>query len=406
MKLLFVHDHMFHFEDGVAYSPGRFGKKLWSRFFDTDFIQEVRVVSRGVENNELEQGLVVSSAGGVVFDPLWNVKGGVDYFLYFSEIKEKLREHIREVDVVVIRVPSSLGSYAHAICVALGKPYIVEVVGCAWDSVWHYGNLAGKVLAPIKFLKMRKIVRDSTAALYVTKHFLQQKYPFPGEITENASNVHIGEVDSSVLERRLHKINSDSAGRKFKVGMLSNVGVKYKGFSVAIQALKKLKESEPGIEIELLLAGGGAPDHVNGLIDAHGMHENVVLLGQLSSGQEVFDFLDGLDVLLQPSLQEGLPRSTIEAMSRGCPVLASSAGGIPELINQEFLHRPGDVEKLSCDLRKVLCDVDLQISMARRNCEIAKDYTDDVLSRRRVGFYTKAFHAIQQVSCINLSVTR
>ena len=177
--------------------------------------------------------------------------------------------------------------------------------------------------------------------------------------------------------------------------MLSNVGVKYKGFSVAIQALKKLKESEPGIEFELLLAGGGAADYVNGLIDAHEMHGNVKLLGQLSSGQEVFDFLDGLDVLLQPSLQEGLPRSTIEAMSRGCPVLASSAGGIPELINQEFLHQPGDVEKLSRDLRKVLCDADLQNSMARRNCEIAKDYTDDVLSRRRVDFYMKAFHAIQ-----------
>ena len=395
MRLLFVHDHMFHFEGSVAYSPGRFGKNVWSRFFDTGLIQEVRVVSRGINANGLDRGLIVSSADGVVFDPLYNVKGGVDYFLYSSEIKEKLREHIREVDVVVIRVPSSLGIYAHAICGELGKPYITEVVGCAWDSMWHYGNLAGKVLAPIKLLKMRKIVRDSTAALYVTKHFLQQKYPFPGEITENASNVHIGEVDSSVLETRLNKINSDSAERKFKIGMLSNVGVKYKGFSVAIQALKKLKESEPGIEFELLLAGGGAADYVNGLIDAHEMHGNVKLLGQLSSGREVFDFLDRLDVLLQPSLLEGLPRSTIEAMSRGCPVLASSAGGIPELINQEFLHQPGDVEKLSRDLRKVLCDVDLQISMAQRNCETAKDYTDDVLSRRRVDFYMKAFHAIQ-----------
>lgn len=395
MRLLFVHDHMFHFHDGLAYSPGRFGNNVWTRFFDTGFIQEVRVVSRGLKDNGFVRGLVLSSAAGVVFDPLYNVKGGVDYFLYSSEIKNKLREHTREVDVVVIRLPSSLGAYAYSVCKELEKPYITEVVGCAWDSMWHYGNLAGKVLAPIKFLKMRKIVRDSTAALYVTKHFLQQKYPFPGEITENASNVHIGEVDSSVLETRLNKINSDSAERKFKIGMLSNVGVKYKGFSVAIQALKKLKESEPGIEFELLLAGGGAADYVNGLIDAYEMHGNVKLLGQLSSGQEVFDFLDGLDVLLQPSLLEGLPRSTIEAMSRGCPVLASSAGGIPELINQEFLHQPGDAEKLSRDLRKVLCDADLQISMSRRNCEIAKDYTDDVLSRRRVDFYKKAFHAIQ-----------
>lgn len=395
MRMLFVHDHVFKVFDGNFYSPGGLRADAWSRYFSTGVIDEVRVVARGTVLTGGQSGLVQSSRDGVFFDLLYSVKGGFDYFRYASEIKEKLRKHIREVDVVIIRVPSSIGAYAYSVCKELGKPYITEVVGCAWDSMWHYGNLAGKVLAPIKFLKMRKIVRDSTAALYVTKHFLQQKYPFPGEITENASNVHIGEVDSSVLETRLNKINSDSAERKFKIGMLSNVGVKYKGFSVAIQALKKLKESEPGIEFELLLAGGGAADYVNGLIDAHEMHGNVKLLGQLSSGQEVFDFLDGLDVLLQPSLLEGLPRSTIEAMSRGCPVLASSAGGIPELINQEFLHQPGDVEKLSRDLRKVLCDVDLQISMARRNCEIAKDYTDDVLSRRRVDFYMKAFHAIQ-----------
>ncbi|KPQ29103.1 MAG: Glycosyltransferase [Marinobacter excellens HL-55] len=344
---------------------------------------------------ELEGGLVESSSDGVVFDLLYRVKGGFDYYRYSSEIKEKLREQIKEVDVVVIRVPSSLGAYAHAVCVDLRKPYITEVVGCAWDSMWHYGNLAGKVLAPIKFLKMRRIVRDSTAALYVTKHFLQEKYPFPGEITENASNVHIGEVDSSVLEVRLRRINIDSPARKLKIGMLSNVGVKYKGFSVAIKALQKLKQSDPGIEFELLLAGGGAPDYVKGLIDDHGMHENVRLVGQLSSGHEVLRFLDDLDVFLQPSLLEGLPRATIEAMSRGCPVLASSAGGIPELIDQEFLHQPGDVEKLSRDLRKVLSDADLQIFMARKNYEIAKNYTDGVLSRRRVDFYTKAFKTIQ-----------
>lgn len=395
MRMLFVHDHMFKVIDGNFFSSGGLRADAWSRYFSTGVIDEVRIVARGTVLAEVQSGLVQSSRDGVLFDLLYSVNGGFGYYRYAPEIKEKLRKNINDVDVVVIRVPSSIGSYAYSLCKELDKPYITEVVGCAWDSMWNYGNLAGKVLAPIKFLKMRRIVRDSSAALYVTKHFLQKKYPFPGGITENASNVHIGEVDSSVLEKRLHKINNDSAGGKFKIGMLSNVGVKYKGFSVAIQALKKLKESESGIEFELLLAGGGAPDYVNGLIDAHEMHEHVKLLGQLSSGQEVFDFLDDLDVLLQPSLQEGLPRATIEAMSRGCPVLASSAGGIPELISHEFLHQPGDVEKLSRDLRKVLCNADLQISMARRNCEIAKDYTDDVLSRRRVDFYTKAFRAIQ-----------
>src|SRR5690554_1012859 len=188
MRILFVHDHIFRVFEGEIYSPGRFRSDAWSRYFDTGLITEVRVVARGRILAELESGLTQSSRDDVVFDLLYSVKGGFDYFRYYPDIKEKLRKQIREVDVVVIRVPSSLGAYAHAICGELGKPYITEVVGCAWDSMWHYGNLAGKVLAPIKFLKMRKIVRDSTAALYVTKHCLQQKYPFPRAITENSSN--------------------------------------------------------------------------------------------------------------------------------------------------------------------------------------------------------------------------
>lgn len=395
MKLLFVHDHMFHVLNDVVYSPGRFGKCVWSRFFDTGLIEVVWVVSRGIKLNVLEPGLVVSSAEGVIFDPIYKVRGGVDYLRYSSEIKGILREHIRQVDVVVIRVPSHLGAHAHAACIDLGKPYIAEVVGCAWDSMWHYGNLAGKILAPIKFLEMRKLVSESVATLYVTKQFLQKKYPFHGEITDNASNVHIREADSSVLADRLSTINVCSGARKFRIGMLSNVSVKYKGFDVAIRALSRLTENETGFEVELVLGGGGSSDYVNSLIKAYGMQENVRLLGQLASGEEVIKFLDSLDVFLQPSLLEGLPRSVIEAMSRACPVLASSAGGIPELIDSEFLHPPGDIEKLSLDLRKVLYDANLRIFMARKNFEIAKDYTDDILNKRRVDFYTKAFNAIR-----------
>ena len=38
--------------------------------------------------------------------------------------------------------------------------------------------------------------------------------------------------------------------------------------------------------------------------------------GTLPSGQKVYDWLDEVDIYLQPSFQEGLPRALIEAMSR------------------------------------------------------------------------------------------
>lgn len=395
MKVLFVHDHIFYVSEDAVFSPGRFAASVWSRFLDTDLVDEVRVVSRGQRLTGNTSGLVQSSVPMVTFDPLYQVKGGADYFRYSSEIKAKLRKHVQEVDVVVIRVPSFIGLAAYSVCRELDKPHIAEVVGCAWDSMWSYGNSAGRLLAPIMLSKTRNVVKQSVGCLYVTRDFLQKKYPFSGDITENASNVHISKASPEILATRLDELKLKSNRSVFKIGMLSNVSVKYKGFDVALKALRQLKDRRPEVNFNLLLAGGGSPDYVRGLIQNLGLDNEVQLVGQLASGEEVLSFLDSLDVFLQPSRQEGLPRSVIEAMSRGCPVLASSAGGIPELLDSEFLHAPGDANKLCSDLERVHDDSDLRAEMAQKNFEQAEAYTDDSLSKRRVDFYTNVFRSIK-----------
>lgn len=394
MKVLFVHDHILYHFKGCFYSPGGLKANVWDRYLNTGLVEGITVVSRGVETKSSRVGLIKSSAPNVEFDPFYQIKGGVDYFYYASAIKKKLRYNIEKVDVVIIRAPSFFGGAAYKICKALGKPYITEVVGCAWDSHWNYGNFAGKLLAPYNFYLTKRLVKGSSACLYVTEAFLQKKYPTNAVLETYASNVHIPEPDNQALEKRLEKL-SDGLGDSFlKIGMLANISVKYKGHSVAIEAISRLIKRLPHIRVKLLLAGGGSPDYVNGLIEKYQVHDQVELLGQLSSGKEVFSFLDDLDLFLQPSLLEGLPRAVIEAMSRGCPVLASSVGGIPELIDSEFLHIRGDAEKLCRDLEKTLTDNKRRIIMARKNFERSKNYTDNLLSKRRVDFYNKAFYNV------------
>ncbi len=58
-------------------------------------------------------------------------------------------------------------------------------------------------------------------------------------------------------------------------------------------------------------------------------------------------FLAGIDVLLMPSLSEGLPYSLLEAMAAGCAVVAYRVGGIPEVITDPslgILVEPGDLD--------------------------------------------------------------
>lgn len=395
MKALFVHDHPFYNLNDEFYSPGRFTASTWSRYLNTESLSGLTVVSRGIKINDAQVGLVKSSVDKVQFDPLYHVKGSIDYYRYASDIKSKLRKHIEKSDVVIIRAPSTFGSYAYKICRELSKPYITEVVGCAWDANWNYGSMLGKLRAPLSYIQTKRLVKNSLATLYVTESFLQKRYPTKAPRTAHASNVHIPPPVATVLSKHLERLENTPSSHIFKLGILANIAVKYKGYDVAINALQNLKNRRPDLKFQFLIAGGGAPEYVNNLIKKYGMEKEVKLLGQLASGNEVFSYLDDLDIYLQPSLTEGLPRSVIEAMSRGCPVLASSAGGIPELLNNGFLHRPRDANKLSLDIERLLIDPKLRIKAAKQNFEKSKEYTDETLSKRRLFFYKEAFDMVK-----------
>jgi|26BtaG_2_1085354.scaffolds.fasta_scaffold04205_3 glycosyltransferase involved in cell wall biosynthesis len=391
MKALFVHDHIVYEHGNLFFSPGGLKKESWNRYLDTFLLDTITVVSRGKKILTKREDLVLSSTGKVQFDPLYHVKGGIDYYRYASDIKDQLRKYIEKVDIVIIRAPSAFGAYAYKICRQLNKPYITEVVACTWDSNWNYGNILGKLHAPLSYIQNKRLIKNSLATLYVTEKFLQKRYPTEAFITAHASNVHIPLPEITVLNKHLERLENTSSSHVFKLGILANIAVKYKGYDVAIEALHKLKARRPELRFQFLIAGGGSSEHVSSLITQYGMENEVKLLGQLASGNEVFNYLDNLDMYIHPSRQEGLPRSVIEAMSRGCPVLASSIAGIPELLERGFLHKPGDVNKLSLDIEKFLIDPQLRIKAAKENFEKSKEYTDDILSERRLSFYKQAF---------------
>ena len=109
--------------------------------------------------------------------------------------------------------------------------------------------------------------------------------------------------------------------------------------------------------------------------------------GVLPAGSSVFKWLDRIDVYLQPSFGEGLPRALIEAMSRGCPAIASSVAGNLELLESECLHRPGDVQGLSNRILRAATDRIWRIHHAKRNWQEACNYSSDILVPRRNEFW-------------------
>lgn len=81
----------------------------------------------------------------------------------------------------------------------------------------------------------------------------------------------------------------------------------------------------------------------------HGIEKSVQFLGNIHR-TKVLDILSTSDVLLLPTNHEGLPRSMLEALAHGVPVMASGVAGIPEIIQDEvgyILHRGHEPQEMA-----------------------------------------------------------
>ena len=293
----------------------------------------------------------------------------------------KLKDVIAECDIVVAHLPSSIGLHAVDICKKMGKPYFIGVVGCAWDAYFNY-NWQGKLIAPISMWQMKRIVKKSPFVFYVTQKFLQGRYPCLG-VTIGCSNVEIATLEHITLDNRLDSIAGLDMNGEVKIVTVAAVNVPYKGQEYVIRALNKLNK-EQGHNFHYYLIGGGDNSRLKGIAAEVGVTEYVHFMGP-QPHEKIAVILDNMNVYIQPSRQEGLPRAVIEAMSRALPVFGARTAGIPELLLPECVFNNCDVKKIEEMLHSL--DKDKMIQYASRNFNEAKGYASDVLNARRTNFY-------------------
>ncbi len=76
-------------------------------------------------------------------------------------------------------------------------------------------------------------------------------------------------------------------------------------------------------------------------------------------------YMRSLDVFVLPSFTEGTPNGIVEAMAHGLPIIASTVGGIPDMITPEVgvLVPPGDAAALAAAMQRLAADSDLRARM-------------------------------------------
>lgn len=168
-----------------------------------------------------------------------------------------------------------------------------------------------------------------------------------------------------------------------------------KGYEDLIQALAILVKEDD--RICCLVAGDGElRESLKTLIEQMGLTQHIILLGHLSR-QKVLSLIASCDIFVMPSRSEGTPIALLEAASFRKPIVATSVGGIPELVKNEdecLLVESGNVFELANSIRRLVRDKALSERLGEGAYRrVQSDFSMDAQALSTIRTYNEALQS-------------
>lgn len=376
--MIFISDHVYIEKDNVLYSTGSLNDTIIERY--ERMLGDVLIVGykRKYEpsfEKYIKDGNVAKKARFELFsksnNPLKIKK------LFDSKVAPLLSNN----GPVVIRM-SILGLFAAKYCRKHNINYLIEVVASTWDSLWYH-SLKGKIAALFITPITKREIKKAPNVIYVTNSFLQKHYPTRGE-SIGCSDVELSREKYNLEDRIFHNESIDL--HNLSICTVANVEVKYKGQKLVLKAMKALRKK--GFLVKYYLAGPGNQNRLKKIAKKYKISDWVYFLGPLTHA-EVFDLMKKVDIYIQPSYQEGLPRAVIEAMSLGLPCFGSTAGGTYELLDEKCVFKKGDWKEIARLLESITKEEINKLSSLNYNRSLL--YDKDLLDKKRKDFYLTSF---------------
>lgn len=361
MRLLYVADNGFSYHNGTFYysRPNVVNSDFYLRYFDS--IVYIARRSRYIDNYS-----EISTGAKVVLVSRYDIRG----------LKRAMISLSNEYDVVVVR-SGFLGCFASKYAKSIGK---ILISFCGADPYEFYmakESIIGHFIANIwRTLECKKMLMADYAH-YCTET-LYDRYPCNCPYLIN-SDVQISVNPDTIIKRR-NKIRQKNT--PYVIGLMGEyVTNDNKGISTAIKSLSLLDDN---YLIEIV--GAGDKSRYNKLIKSKGFSKRVRFIGYISDKDCINQWLDNIDIYIQPSMSEGLPRATIEAMSRGCPVIASNVCGLNDLLDSKYLVQPKDFINLSKKIRELI-EPEEAVKAAEKNFQKAEEFSENIINKKNDEFF-------------------
>ncbi len=241
--------------------------------------------------------------------------------------------------------------------------------------LWYVkGDLANPLLDRIGFMVADRIIFQCESTKKRRYPALVQRYDRKIRLLQNGIDLEelrrvcAGDLSALRLELGLNKGNVHVV----YVGQISPA----KGLVHLVEALSDIGHEKP--EITLYLVGDeGIPEYssfaatLRDLIRVRGLEGRVVFLGYR---WDAIQIVSQMDILVLPSLSEGVPSSILEAMALGKPVVATGVGGVREIVDHErtgFVVEPRDPKGLAAAIHALARDKGLRDAFGSRARQMA-----------------------------------
>lgn len=375
---MFIEQRFYRTPDGAVWTSAGYARPFWDRYLET--FSAMTVVARVLDVPQAEPGWDRVDGRGVSVHAVPHYIGPAAFVRRLGDVRRAVVRGADRSGAMLLR-SGLLSMIAARWLHARGRPYAVEVVGDPYDVF-----APGVVEHPLRpffrwwFTREQRLqCARAQAALYVTEAALQRRYPCPGH-SVGVSDVVLGPDATREAPRTW------AAGAPRRLVFVGSLQQLYKAPDVLVRAFAACTGA--GLDVRLALVGDGKHRaEIEALAAELGVADRVAFSGELLAGDAIRDQLDRSDLFVLPSRTEGMPRALIEAMARGLPCIASSVGGIPELLGADALIPPGDVDALAQRIQDIATDPARMAAMSAANLARARDYGGDALDARRRAFY-------------------
>jgi len=290
---------------------------------------------------------------------------------------QPVREYIRDEQISIVHTHGVRANLiARLAAKKEGKPVVTTV-----HSVLRYDYASKAKAALARYITM--LTNNKTDSFIAISSAIEKDIKDMGVPAEKIHLIHNG-LDTAKFKQPVNaaKIREKLGiipGRTV-IGMVARLHP-VKGHEYFLQGARSLLDK--GLDLQFLIIGEGTyRQKLEKMINDLDLKEHVMMPGYYSPMEDIYGVID---LLCLPSLMEGLGLVILEAMYFNIPVVASSVGGIPEIITNEvngLLVAPRDYKGLADAVIKLLSDEQLRTDIQQQGAETVKEFSLENMAQK------------------------